>query len=212
MRYSPRSAITRAGARRLRSPLPPRCNMLRRGPSLPRRHRAVLLLALVIGLVAAAPAYAMPYVPHVTRPASHATRTLTVKMVRKPAAYVHVTRASFSWRHTGTVRRTTCKLDSRRGSSCRHGRISYRRLAAGHHKFVLTVRGTSSGRTMWVSRMSAFVAPLPPTSVLGGSTTWSTAPVTLTAAGGSDATSGLAGYQYRVAADGAHGRGAGEAT
>ena len=122
--------------------------MVRRGPSLPRRHRAVLLLALAIGLVAAAPAYAMPYVPHVTRPASHATRKLTVKMVRKPAAYVHVTRASFSWRHTGTVRRTTCKLDTRRATSCRRGRISYRKLAAGHHTFVLTVRGTSSRRTI----------------------------------------------------------------
>ena len=176
--------------------------MVRRGPSLPRRHRAVLLLALVIGLVAAAPAYAMPFVPHVTRPASHATRTLTVKMVRKPAAHVHVTRASFSWRHTGTVRRTTCKLDTRRATSCRHGRISYRRLAAGHHKFVLTVRGTSSRRTITVRWLIDLVAPLPPTSVLGGSTTWSTAPVTLTAAGGSDATSGLAGYQYRVSVNG----------
>ena len=36
-------------------------------------------------------------------------------MVRKPAAYVHVTKASFSWSHTGTVRSTTCKLDTRKG-------------------------------------------------------------------------------------------------
>jgi hypothetical protein len=46
-----------------------------------------------MGLVAVAPAYAMPYVPQVTRPASHVTRKLMVKMARKPAAYVHVTRA-----------------------------------------------------------------------------------------------------------------------
>ena len=86
-----------------------------------------------MGLGAAAPAYGMPYVPQVTRPASHATGKLTVKLVKKPAAYVHVTRASFSWRHTGTVRSTTCKLDTSRATSCRHGRISYRKLAAGHH-------------------------------------------------------------------------------
>src|SRR5438128_453865 len=125
MRYSPGSAITRPGARRLRSS-PPRCTMVRRGSPPPRRYRAVLLLAPVLGLVAVAPAYAMPYVPHVSsphvaRPASHATRKLSVKMVRKPAAYVHVTKASFSWRHTGTVRRTTCKLDGKRATLCRRG-------------------------------------------------------------------------------------------
>src|SRR6478609_3882485 len=161
--------------------------MVRRGPSLPRRHRVVLLLALVIGLVAAAPAYAMPYLPQVTRPTSHTVRKLTVKMVRKPAAYVHVTRASFSWSHTGTVRSTTCKLDTRRAASCHRGRISYSKLAAGHHTFVLTVKGTSSRRTITVRWLIDLDAPLPPTSVLGGSSAWSTVPVTLTAAGGSDA-------------------------
>jgi hypothetical protein len=176
--------------------------MVRRGSSRPRRHRAVLLLALGVGLVAAAPAYAMPYVPHVTRPVSHATRKLSVKLVRKPAAYVHVTRASFSWRHTGTVRRTTCKLDTRRATSCSRGRISYRKLAAGHHTFVLTVMGTSSRRTITVRWLVDLDAPLPPTSVLGGSIAWSSTPVMLTAAGGSDATSGLAGYQYRAAVNG----------
>ncbi len=176
--------------------------MVRRGSPFPRRHRVVLLLALVISLTAAAPAYAMPYVPHVTRPASHATRKLTVKMLRKPAAYVHVTRAWFSWRHTGTVRRTTCKLDIRRATSCRHGRISYRNLAAGHHTFVLAVKGVSSRRTITVRWLVDLDAPLPPTSVLGGSTAWSTAPVTVTAAGGSDAASGLAGYQYQVSVNG----------
>jgi large repetitive protein len=161
-----------------------------------------MLLALAMGLVAAAPAYAMPYVPHVTRPASHATRKLTVKLVRKPAAYVNATRASFSWRHTGTVRSTTCKLDTRKATSCKRGRISYRKLAAGHHTFVLTVRGASSRRTITRRWLIDLDAPLPPTSVLGGSTAWSTVPVTLTAAGGSDATSGLAGYQYQVSVNG----------
>jgi hypothetical protein len=176
--------------------------MVRRGSSLPRRHRLVLLLALVTGLVSAAPAYAMPYVPEVTRPPSHTVRKLTVKMVRKPAAYVHVTRASFSWRHTGTVRSTTCKLDTRRATSCKRGRISYSKLAAGHHTFVLTVKGTSSRRTITRRWLIDLDAPQPPTSVLGGSTAWSTVPVTLTAAGGSDATSGLAGYQYQVSVNG----------
>src|SRR3954454_1355685 len=176
--------------------------MVRRGSLLPRRHRAVPLLALVAGLVAAAPAYAMPYVPHVTRPASHVTSKLTVKLVRKPAAYVHVTRASFSWRHTGTVRSTTCKLDARKATSCRHGRVSYGKLAAGQHTFVLMVKGASARRQITVRWLVDLDAPLPPTSVLGGSTAWSTAPVTLTAAGGSDATSGLAGYQYQVSLNG----------
>src|SRR3954449_11761465 len=176
--------------------------MLRRGSPLPRRHRAVLLLALVAGLVAAGPAYAMPYVPHVTRPASQVTRQLSVKLVRKPAAYVHVTRASFSWRHTGTIRSTTCKLDTSRATSCRRGRISYRKLAAGRHKFVLTVKGASSRRTITRSWLVDLDAPLPPTSVLGGSSAWRTAPVSLTAAGGSDLTSGLAGYQYQVSVNG----------
>jgi hypothetical protein len=181
--------------------------MVRRGSPPPRRDRAVLLLAPVLGLAAVAPAYAMPYVPHVStphvaRPASHATRKLSVKMVRKPAAYVHVTKASFSWRHTGTVRRTTCKLDGKRATLCRRGRVSYRGLAAGHHKFVLTVKGASSRRTITVRWLVDLDAPLPPTSVLGGSTAWSTTPVTLTAAGGSDATSGLAGYQYQVSVNG----------
>jgi hypothetical protein len=176
--------------------------MVRRGSSRPRRRRSVMLLALAMGLVAAAPAYAMPYVPHVTRPASHATRKLTVKLVRKPAAYVNATRASFSWRHTGTVRSTTCKLDTRKATSCKRGRISYRKLAAGHHTFVLTVRGASSRRTITRRWLIDLDAPLQPTSVLGGSTAWSTVPVTLTAAGGSDATSGLAGYQYQVSVNG----------
>ena len=137
----------------------------------------------------------MPYVPQLT---AHTATGLTVKMVRKPAAYVRVTRASFSWTHTGTVRSTTCKLDTRRATSCQRGRISYSKLAAGHHTFVLTVKGTSSRRTITVRWLIDLDAPLPPTSVLGGSTAWSTVPVTLTAAGGSDATSGLAGYQYQV--------------
>jgi hypothetical protein len=85
---------------------------------------------------------------------------------------------------------------------CGRGRISYRKLAAGHHKFVLTVRGASSRRTITVRWLVDLDAPLPPTSVLGGSTAWSTVPVTLTAAGGSDATSGLAGYQYQVSVNG----------
>ena len=146
--------------------------------------------------------YAMPYVPQVTRPTSHATRKLTVKMVKKPAAYVHATKASFSWSHTGTVRSTTCKLDTRKATSCKRGRISYSKLAAGHHTFVLTVKGTSSRRTITRRWLIDLDAPLPPTSVLGGSTAWSTVPVTLTAAGGSDATSGLAGYQYQVSVNG----------
>jgi hypothetical protein len=152
-----------------------------------------------MGLVAAAPAHAMPFVPQLT---AHTATRLTVKMVRKPAAYVRVTRASFSWTHTGTVRSTTCKLDTKRATSCTRGRISYSKLAAGHHTFVLTVKGTSSRRTITVRWLIDLDAPLPPTSVLGGSTAWSTVPVTLTAAGGSDATSGLAGYQYQVSVNG----------
>jgi hypothetical protein len=152
-----------------------------------------------MGLVAAAPAHAMPYVPQMT---AHTATRLTVKMVRKPAAYVHVTKASFSWSHTGTVRSATCKLDTRRATSCKRGRISYSKLAAGHHTFVLTVKGSSSRRTITVRWLIDLDAPLPPTSVLGGSTAWSTVPVTLTAAGGSDATSGLAGYQYQVSVNG----------
>ena len=95
-----------------------------------------------MGLVTAASAQAMPYVARME--ASHATAKLSVKLVKKPAAYVHATKASFSWSHTGTVRSTTCKLDTSKATSCKKGKISYSKLAAGHHTFVLTVKGTSS--------------------------------------------------------------------
>ena len=67
---------------------------------------------------------------------------------------------------------------------------------------MLTVKGASSRRTITRSWLVDLDAPLPPTSVLGGSSAWRAAPVSLTAAGGSDPTSGLAGYQYQVSVNG----------
>ena len=149
---------------------------------------------LVLGAITAAPAQALPLQLHAAR--------LAVKITRKPAAFVHSTSARFAWTHTGTVRSVTCKLDALPARSCSKGTITYRNLTAGQHSFVLRVRGASTLRILTRKWLIDLDNPLAPTSVLGGSASWGTAAHTLTASGGSDATSGLKGYQYRSSSDG----------
>ena len=157
-------------------------------------HVRALAFALVLGAITAAPAQAIPYQPYTVR--------LVVKITKKPAAFVHSTSARFAWTHTGTVRSVTCKLDALPARSCSKGTITYRNLTAGQHSFVLRVRGASTLRILTRKWLIDLDNPLAPTSVLGGSASWGTAAHTLTASGGSDATSGLKGYQYRSSNDG----------
>ena len=110
--------------------------------------------------------------------------------------------ARFGWTHTGTVRSTPCKLDALPARACKKGTITYRGLAAGHHSFVLRARGAGTLRIVKRSWLIDLDSPLAPTSVLGGSSSWGTDAHTLTASGGSDATGGLKGYQYRSSSDG----------
>lgn len=146
------------------------------------------MLGLALALAVLAPALA----------ATH----LSVKLTKKPTGFVNGTSASFAWSHKGKLKSTTCKLDSGAAKSCTKGKLTYRNLAAGKHTFVVTVKGTSSKKTAKATWTIDRDLPSPPTSVTGGSASWSATAVTLTASGGGDATSGLKGYQYHVSTNG----------
>jgi hypothetical protein len=133
---------------------------------------------------------------------SHSATTLIVTITRKPAPFVHSTTASFAWALTGRVKGVTCKLDTHAATSCAKRKIVYKHLAEGTHHFLLTVRGSVVSRKVKVAWAVDLTPPTAPTSVTGGSAIWTSTPPTLTASGGTDARSGMHGYQYRVSTDG----------
>src|SRR5262245_5499223 len=154
---------------------------------------AALLALTTQGLMSAAPASAMPYQPRTT--------TLSVTITRKPPAFTASTTAGFRWTLIGRARSVTCKLDAHPAGRCTKRRVVYKHLTEGQHRFLLTVVG-SRKRRLSVTWVVDHTPPTDPTSVTGGSATWTDTAPTLTASGGTDAGSGLRGYEYRASTDG----------
>ena len=144
--------------------------------------------------VAAAPAAA--YVLHQTAVAS-----VTVKISSHPSAASRSTTAKFAWKTTGGPTAVSCRLDSGAYKKCSRSH-SYTKLKQGLHTF--TVRVTKGGTSKKVAdkwRVDT-VAPTAPT-VTGGSTAWTAAAVTISAAGSTDkGGSGVASYQHRSSSNG----------
>ena len=163
----------------------------------PRRDRIALLAIALTCWAATAPESAG------AMPAGNRVSPLGVNIVKKPAAATRSRSATFTWRTTGTVLRTLCKIDRRTWHRCRGKRALFTGLSAAKHTFWVRVYGRS-GRyvTRGYSWRIDLTVPSDPTSVAGGSLAWTAATRTLTASGASDGQSGLRGYQYRTSSDG----------
>jgi hypothetical protein len=132
--------------------------------------------------------------------AADAASATNVAITAKPAAVTRATTAAFAWKRKGKITSTSCKLDRNRWRACRSS-VSYGRVKAGVHTFTVRVRGTRTVTRTATWRVDV-TAPTTP-SVSGGSDAWFASPRTITATGSTDAGgAGLAGYQYRVSADG----------
>jgi uncharacterized protein YkwD len=70
----------------------------------------------------------------------------TVTITSGPGASTTSTSASFAWSTTGTVSSTTCQLDSGAAAACTSPK-SYSGLAAGAHRFTVTVSNSYGTRT-----------------------------------------------------------------
>lgn len=129
--------------------------------------------------------------------------SITIALTRHPKAVTSKTQAKFAWRTTGIVGETRCKLDGAAYTYCRGNPGIYGGLSDGHHTFTVRVRnGYKVTATASFSWLVDSVAPTDP-SVSGGSASWRSAvTVPIKAAGSSDASSGLAGYQWRISTDG----------
>ena len=113
--------------------------------------------------------------------------------------------ASFTWRQSGAAR-TRCRIDSKLWKACTTS-ARYTGVAEGKHAFSVKV-SSRSGHSITKSfkwRVD-LTAPTAPTAVTGGSLSWTSGSRTLAASGAVDGGSGLLGYQYRLSADGGHGR------
>lgn len=151
------------------------------------------MIAAAACALAAAPAAA--YVLH---PATSAQ--VTVKISAHPAAASSGTTATFAWKTTGTGVKATCRLDSGAYAVCSRSH-SYAKLKDGTHTFTVRVRGGATTRSATYRWRVDTVAPSAP-SVSGGTGLWTTAAVTIAAAGSADSGgSGVASYQHRSSAN-----------
>lgn len=161
------------------------------------RSTSALVRCLVIAAAACALA-AAPAAAYVLHPATGAA--VTVKISAHPPAAASGTTAKFTWKTTGSGVKATCRLDSGAYASCSRSH-SYSKLKDGAHSFTVRARGatTRSATCRW--RVDT-VAPTAP-SVSGGTGLWTTAAVTIAAAGSADGGgSGVASYQHRSSANG----------
>ncbi len=126
---------------------------------------------------------------------------LSVKVLTHPVSPTHATTARFTWRRTGTARAVLCKRDCGAFVRCSPQPLTYKRLKSGLHTFTIKVVGLHSTRSAVFRWRVDTIRPTAPT-VSGGSLTWTTSPVTLTAAGSTDVGSGLSYYQHRASTDG----------
>src|SRR5215831_21021469 len=148
-----------------------------------RRYLSAALLGVALAC-AVAPATAGA---HVWEPASLTPRVaLNVTIVRHPPAFSRSTTAVFTWRRSGSYTSTQCKLDARSYTRCSTG-IRYTGLSAAAH--TVTVRVSGGGHT--ISRSYHWLIdrtlPTAPTTVSGGSLTWTHTTVTISGSGSTDA-------------------------
>ena len=156
-----------------------------------RMLRAPLIVVIAL-LVGGASAFGMPYVPH-TAP--------SVTITSKPTAWSNVAGPTFKWSKSGTITSTTCQIDGGSFSACTTSK-TYSGLAAGSHTFAVKVSGSGGSTTKTYTWSIDLTDPTGPTAVTGGSLSWRNTTASLAASGGSDAESGLKGYQYRKSTDG----------
>jgi hypothetical protein len=159
-----------------------------------------LLTAPLVGMLAALVAGTTPAA---AMPTGYLAPPLSVKLTATPAANTHSTSAMFRWATTGTVIKTLCKVDRNVWRTCRHRHATFTGLAAGRHTFYLTIHGSGTKRVAKAFRWRVdLTAPTDPLAVTGGSTAWTAGSRTLTASGGTDAESGMAGYETHTSTDG----------
>jgi hypothetical protein len=163
----------------------------------PRRSLAAAA-ACLLGIAVAPSASASPLLlPHTV------VGAITVTITSHPKAVTRARSASFGWITSGIVGETRCRIDAHPYTYCPGHPARYSGLADGHHTFTIRVRnGYKVTKTASFEWLIDTVAPTDP-SVTGGSLLWrSPASATITAAGSSDALSGLAGYRWRSSTDG----------
>src|SRR4051794_40756364 len=158
-----------------------------------RRLRGVMLLVVAAIGILPAPAQAMPLASRTT------VGAITVSIGTHPAPLENVRSAAFGWHTSGIIGETRCKVDAAPYDYCPGNPARYYGLADGRHTFTVRVRnGYQQVSTDSYSWTVDTVDPQPPT-VTGGSLTWSDHPFeTLSAAGGTDAGTGVEGYEHRA--------------
>jgi hypothetical protein len=154
---------------------------------------------MVRAVLAAVVAWAAFMVPAVARMAVPAATAVSVRLTSHPSAATRSNSARFTWKATGTNAVVNCRIGSGRYVRCSRGH-TYTHLPAGLHVFTVRVK---SGRTTRSASYRWTVDATPPSDpmIAGGSTTWTTGPVTITASGSKDGGSGLSGYQHRSSLD-----------
>lgn len=166
-----------------------------RDRAFPRLPRLLLPLcaAVLACAIGAAPAMARPLFPSATLP-------LSVKITSRPPAYSHSSSAHFAWKAVSATS-VACRLNGHPYAPCKSGH-TYRNLRAGLHTFRVRVKRHGKIRVAIARWTIDLTRPTVPT-VNGGSSSWVTGSVGLSASGSTDVGSGLAGYQHRVSKNGA---------
>src|SRR6478609_7490923 len=123
--------------------------------------------------------------------------SLTVKLTAHPPEFTKDHTGIFNWATVGILGETRCKLDSGAYTYCQ-GRPARYFLPDGRHTFTVRVRNGYKvvAKANWTWTVDT-AAPTPP-NVTGGSLSWRTgtgAGVTVAGGGGTDASSGVSGYQ-----------------
>ena len=165
--------------------------------------RTPLALRALAALAAACLAAGAPATASAMPLRSSTIGSITIALTHHPRPVSNVPRAEFGWQTTGIVGETRCKLDGAAYTYCRGNPGVYGGLADGHHTFTVRVRNgyrvTATASFAWLIDTAAPTQP----DVSGGSATWRNAPsASITAAGASDALSGLSGYEWRVSTGG----------
>jgi hypothetical protein len=133
-----------------------------------------------------------------------AVGAITITITGHPHAVSDVRAATFDWSTTGIVGETRCKIDAHPYTYCPGHPARYSALSDGTHTFTIRVR--NGYKVTQTATYSWLIDTAPPTDPVlsGGSLAWRT-PVSasINAAGSTDGSSGLAGYQWRSSTDGA---------
>ncbi len=170
-----------------------------RGSRPPGRAALVrgAIAAVAAVLATAAPASALPAVSH------SSVGSLAIRITAHPPTYSHLHAAVFDWVTAGIVGETRCKLDGAAYTYCPGHPAHFYGIADGHHTLTVRIRnGYNHVAYASASWTTDSVAPTAPT-VSGGSLSWRTgSSIAVSARGGSDNSSGVAGYQHRTQVNG----------